>query len=80
MLSSLAPEGIAELEDMVRSLESRLTGLAEGLDLNALPNPKAADSGAAKRQPRFNGSTPGCAKSITTSNRHACGATMPAPS
>jgi hypothetical protein len=43
MLSSLAPEGIAELEEAVRSLEARVTGLAEGLDLATLPDLKDAD-------------------------------------
>lgn len=43
MLSALAPEGITELEEIVRSLEDRVAVLAEGIDLTALPDLKTAE-------------------------------------
>jgi uncharacterized protein YhaN len=43
MLSALAPEGITELEQVVRSLADRVTSLSEGIDLSTLPDSKTAD-------------------------------------
>jgi uncharacterized protein YhaN len=43
VLAALAPEGIAELEEAVRSLEDRVTCLPECIDLTTLPDPKTAD-------------------------------------
>src|ERR1035441_5510367 len=43
MLSALAPEGVTALEEIVRSLEDHVAGLAESIDLTSLPDPKTAD-------------------------------------